>query len=386
MEPSPVVSVVIPAYNMERYLHECLDSILLQTREDFEIICVDNASTDGTRAILDEYARRDNRLRVLSLSQNRKPGPARNMGLAEAAGKYVYFMDADDILSDANVFADIIALAERESLDQVIFSAENFIDGQMAQDTIKCMNCDYAPPSELCGRVMTGAALAYELLSTRHYSPCLWLRILRTSILREANLTFLADNIHDDSLFVPQSMLASKRACAISRICYQRRIHPSSTMTDPAKAAISYKANLDNLYSWLPYSAAKACDADSAPAISQFSTLFLRCLGNSFYRLDEATAKDAWKELDAAKPAENLLKAFFDIHRKEINQRRQIKKSLHELQQKHHKLLRKLGKMRRQRNARPNSIRACILFVIHRLLARAGLAHGKSQPSTRSGA
>lgn len=89
------VSVIIPVYNVEKYLRECLDSILGQTLAEIEVVCVDDGSTDGSGAILDAAAERDSRVRVIRQA-NAGAGPARNAGLAAATGEYVSFCDPDD--------------------------------------------------------------------------------------------------------------------------------------------------------------------------------------------------------------------------------------------------------------------------------------------------
>ena len=88
----PKVSVIIPVYNVEKYLRACLDSVVNQTFRDIEIICVDDGSTDGSGAILDEYAAKDSRMRVIRQA-NAGAGAARNAGLDVATGEYVFFAD-----------------------------------------------------------------------------------------------------------------------------------------------------------------------------------------------------------------------------------------------------------------------------------------------------
>lgn len=90
------VSVIIPVYNAEVFLRECLDSVTGQTLEDIEVICVDDASRDGSPLILEEYAAGDDRIRVIGLDRNRFAGAARNIGLAAAKGEFLVFLDADD--------------------------------------------------------------------------------------------------------------------------------------------------------------------------------------------------------------------------------------------------------------------------------------------------
>lgn len=92
----PKFSIIIPVYNVEPYLRECLDSVLAQTFADWEAICVDDGSTDGSGAILDEYAAKDPRFRVLH-QKNAGVGQARNAGLEVAKGTWIGFLDADDV-------------------------------------------------------------------------------------------------------------------------------------------------------------------------------------------------------------------------------------------------------------------------------------------------
>lgn len=91
----PKVSVIIPVYNAEKYLEECLESVICQTLNDIEIICIDDGSTDFSLKILEEYAIQDNRIKILS-QKNRGAGEARNVGIKSALGEFVAFMDADD--------------------------------------------------------------------------------------------------------------------------------------------------------------------------------------------------------------------------------------------------------------------------------------------------
>jgi len=95
----PRFSVIVPAYQVQAYLHECLESVLSQSYPDLELIAVDDRSPDACGEIVDEFAARDPRVRPVHLAENRGPGPARNAGLAAATGDYVVFLDGDDTLA-----------------------------------------------------------------------------------------------------------------------------------------------------------------------------------------------------------------------------------------------------------------------------------------------
>ena len=98
MQEEVKISIIIPVYNVEKYLHECLDSIINQTFTDIEIICVDDGSTDKSSEILEEYEQKDKRFTVIS-QPNKGVSAARNRGMQQAKGKYIMFVDSDDWLA-----------------------------------------------------------------------------------------------------------------------------------------------------------------------------------------------------------------------------------------------------------------------------------------------
>ena len=114
---TPKVSVIVPVYNVERYLRRCLDSILGQTMPDWEAICVDDGSPDGSASILAEYAERDSRFRILT-KENGGLSSARNAGTAWARGEFVNYVDSDDFIHP-QTFELAVALAERDRSDIV---------------------------------------------------------------------------------------------------------------------------------------------------------------------------------------------------------------------------------------------------------------------------
>lgn len=120
---SPKVSIVIPCFNEETYIEECLDSILAQTYQDFEILCVDNGSTDSTVNILNRYAAVDDRIRVLFSEGN--AGDARNVGMDVAQGKYLLFLDSDDFFDEA-LLAETIEAAEKNEAEVVLFGGRTY--------------------------------------------------------------------------------------------------------------------------------------------------------------------------------------------------------------------------------------------------------------------
>jgi glycosyltransferase involved in cell wall biosynthesis len=98
MTTAPKVSVIIPVYNTEKYLRQCLDSVVNQTLKDIEIICINDGSTDKSLTILRDYASKDNRIVVIN-NTNEGAGASRNKGLEISNGTYLVFWDSDDFLS-----------------------------------------------------------------------------------------------------------------------------------------------------------------------------------------------------------------------------------------------------------------------------------------------
>jgi glycosyltransferase involved in cell wall biosynthesis len=118
------ISVVVPVYNAEDYLNECLNSIIDQSFQDFEIICINDGSTDDSLEILNEYAKKDKRIQIID-QQNHGPGAVRNKGITLAKGDYIYFADPDDYL-ELNAFEELYEISEKYSVDFTMFKIYNF--------------------------------------------------------------------------------------------------------------------------------------------------------------------------------------------------------------------------------------------------------------------
>ena len=112
----PKVSVIIPVYNVEKYLRECLDSVINQTLSDIEIICINDGSTDNSLEILREYAQKDERIILIS-RENKGVSVSRNEGIKKATGEYIAFIDADDYLENNNYYEQLYECAAKSNSD-----------------------------------------------------------------------------------------------------------------------------------------------------------------------------------------------------------------------------------------------------------------------------
>ena len=121
---TPLVSVLIPVYNVEKYLSRCLDSLINQTLTDIEIICVNDGSTDGSLKILKQYQEKDNRIVIVDKKNGGLPS-ARNAGLDRARGQYVGFVDSDDYV-EPSMFETLYKTAKKKNSEVVICGAQIF--------------------------------------------------------------------------------------------------------------------------------------------------------------------------------------------------------------------------------------------------------------------
>ena len=122
----PKISVIIPVYNVEDYLRQCLDSVINQTLDDIEIICVNDGSTDSSPDILEEYSRKDSRIRIIS-QENMGLSGARNTGMKYIKGEYVYFLDSDDYI-ELDALNQMYNISKNNSLDMLMFKTCSFDD------------------------------------------------------------------------------------------------------------------------------------------------------------------------------------------------------------------------------------------------------------------
>ncbi len=143
---TPKISIIIPIYNVEKYLSACLDSVLNQTFQNWEAICVNDGSLDQCGKILDKYAQNDNRFKVIT-QKNQGLSVARNNGIKQATGKYILFLDSDDFIYP-QLLEICVSLAEKEKAQMVSFSftqnSEETLDSSPTYklDTLKYLATD----------------------------------------------------------------------------------------------------------------------------------------------------------------------------------------------------------------------------------------------------
>ena len=218
----PKVSVVIPVYNVEKYLRQCLDSVIAQTFTDFEAICVNDGSTDGSLVILEEYAAKDSRFKIIS-RLNGGLSAARNTGAENAQGDYLYFLDSDDWL-EPDTMAICIETAEKYNLDEVIFSFVPEYEPDAKKQNL-AQNPVFPPET-----VQSGAEyfIATELSGDYYQNACF--RFIKRAFYTKNALSYTPGILYEDDLLHVKADLLAERVMFISSKLYHYRIRNKSIM------------------------------------------------------------------------------------------------------------------------------------------------------------
>jgi CDP-glycerol glycerophosphotransferase (TagB/SpsB family)/glycosyltransferase involved in cell wall biosynthesis len=209
----PKLSLVVPVYKVQGYLPECLDSILGQDCTDFEIIAVDDCSPDGSGAILDEYAKRDDRIHVIHLTENVGLGRARNAGLEKATGDYVLFLDSDDTLSDGALSAIRDRIEATGDPEILIFDyARTYWDGRVRPNLRADLLKEEGPDT-------FSLAERPQLLDLLQI---VWNKAYRRDFVTRTGLTF-PPGYYEDAPWTFCSLISTERIAVLDRVCVYYR-------------------------------------------------------------------------------------------------------------------------------------------------------------------
>lgn len=237
------VSVVIPVYNVENYLGECLDSVLGQTLREIEVLCVDDGSTDRSLEILEEYAAKDGRIRIFK-GGHQGAYRARELAMKEATGEFVHLMDSDDIL-DIHAYEECYDLCEKERLDHLVFTTESFVTGTDSSQLEKLrrgFDVYYHLDREICGKVMSGIELMGQMMRTGRFFVGPPLRFVRMAPLKAKDIPSPNALYHGDNYYSAVWLYLAERAMAVDRRYYRRRVHGSSITTAKGKEGVHFQS------------------------------------------------------------------------------------------------------------------------------------------------
>ena len=218
------VSVIIPVYNVEKYLRQNLESVANQTLKDIEIICVDDGSTDSSFEIVKEFAEKDSRFIAVS-QKNGGAGAARNNGLRRAKGKYLSFLDSDDFF-DEKMLEEAYNKAEATQADFVVFQSDQYYEETKEfKDVSWTLRYAEIPPYEPFGRrSMTDNVF-------KVFVGWAWDKLYNREFVLKNNLWFQEQRTSNDMLFVFSAVAIAKRIACVEKgkvLAHQRRNNKDS--------------------------------------------------------------------------------------------------------------------------------------------------------------
>lgn len=224
----PKVSVIIPVFNVEKFLRECLDSVINQTLKDIEIICVNDGSTDSSRQIIEEYALHDHRIKLINQSNHGLPY-ARNRGLENALGEYIYFLDSDDKVA-LYAMEELYQIAHKNSLDIIYFDSYPIFETKELEIKYHNLKVMSKRKREYKG-IRTGLDMFMDMVENHDYSVSSCRQFLSHTYLQINKLSFYEGIIHEDNLFTFLSILQASRVIHIWKEYFYRRVRTESIMT-----------------------------------------------------------------------------------------------------------------------------------------------------------
>lgn len=225
-----MVSIIVPIYNVEQYLEKCIDSIINQTLKDIEIILVDDGSPDNCGQICDEYAKKDNRIKVIH-KENGGLSSARNAGLKIATGEYIGFIDSDDYI-ELNMYEELYNIAKENNID-IVSCNYNRIAKEIRKSEI------YLPANKVIIKNEIN-----DLIKKSNYNKMLWYvwkALYKREIIEKIN--FIEKPIIEDTPFNLEAYLKSNSIYHLDKPLYNYIHRENSIMCEPYKKDLILKLN-----------------------------------------------------------------------------------------------------------------------------------------------
>lgn len=233
------ISVIIPCYNVENYIDETLESILNQSFKDFEIILIDDGSTDSTKEIVDRYAEKYDNISAYH-QKNHGQGYERNFGIKKARGRYIHFMDSDDLL-ESDCYEKTYYYANENDIDCVLFEGKSFYEKEYLETDLPQYKTCYTR-KEVFPKIYSGKELFILFRSTSVgmiIQP--GMQLIKRDFLVDNDIYFPELKMMEDNLFVYKAITRTNKIIVMPYAFYNRRIRENSTMTT-AKDEIAVKA------------------------------------------------------------------------------------------------------------------------------------------------
>lgn len=219
-------SIIIPVYNVEKYLNECVESVLNQTYKNMEIILVDDGSTDSSPKICDSYAEKDKRIKVIR-KENGGLSSARNFGMKAMTGDYVLFLDSDDFWDDNRVLENLSAIISDENADVVCYGYKEFYE-----KTNESKNVIYIPEM-LFSELSTEDQLEF-LLTNGIFTSSACCKAIKTKLILYKNIYFV-ENITSEDIDWSARVLLNAQSFSLYNDCFYAYRQRDDSITHTVK-------------------------------------------------------------------------------------------------------------------------------------------------------
>ena len=236
MTMKPKISIIIPVYNVEKWLSQCIDSILYQTYKNLEVILIDDGSIDRSGEICQEYSRKNSRIKVMHI-RNSGQSVARNKGLDISQGEYVLFVDSDDYLCDREIIEKFINILNNSKFDFIYTSYCRFNDGNEDEITeilpINLINKDIENK--------LGKDILADLITQNSFHHAPYLKVCRRDFILKNKLYFREGYYHEDAEWTFKAFYYAKKVIIYNEPWYMRRMRENSTITSRDEKSICKK-------------------------------------------------------------------------------------------------------------------------------------------------
>ena len=231
-------SVILPVYNVEKYLEECVESVLRQTFTDYEVILVNDGSKDNSGAICDRLGESDNRIKVVH-KKNGGASDTRNVGLEHASGEYIVYLDSDDYIKDDSFLMDLYHEISEKGSDIVLYKFSKLYD-----ETGKLDKCSFT--LDFVEDIKDSDKLLYELVKRDAYYGMAWIKAFKRSLAVDNNVTFDVNLVCEDMDWYFNLVLCSSSISAIDKsyIAYRQR-QGSTTSTVKLRNLVDFIYTLE---------------------------------------------------------------------------------------------------------------------------------------------
>lgn len=220
------VSIIIPIYNVDKYLDTCIESVRNQSLEDLEIICIDDYSTDQSLEVLRRHQIDDQRITVIENAKNLGQSYSRNVGIQKATGEYIYFLDSDDFI-EHDAMEKLYSYAKSRSLEVIFFDAQLIFESE----TLEKKFVTYQSERSHTYEEGSGEKLFQKFIENNEWSASPPRQFWSKNFIDSIELSFWEGIIHEDELFSFIGILEAKKTACIKQRYFIRRLREGSTMT-----------------------------------------------------------------------------------------------------------------------------------------------------------